>query len=316
MKPGFSFNDAVGAPFALLRRRPLSLFVWGLIMAALVAAFYGLMIPALGSMIGAPDRDAAFDTYLTESIRLQATVNGMNIVMYLVMLLTWTAAARATLSPDRGDPFLFLRLGMDEVRVAVTLIAVFFIWYIVLIVMVLIGVGIGLALWSQGHATDIGVLIAYGLLVFALSVWGWLRVSLIAPASLILKRFAFTEGWMIARGQMRKLLGLNLVIWIIYMISTILIYAAVGAILAAGFFGQGLVWPHDIDSVADLEPLLRPMLLPALGTVIPMSLGFGWVMALYAAPGVVAARQLLDGIPAPAPIVEDAPPVDTLQPSQ
>lgn len=316
MKPGFSFNDAVGAPFVLLRRRPLSLFVWGLIMTALVAALYSLMIPALGPMIGAPDREAAFDTYLTESIRLQATVNGMNIVMYLVMLLTWTAAARATLSPGRGDPFLFLRLGMDEVRVAVTLIAIFFIWYIVLIVMVLIGVGIGLALWSQGHATAIGVLIAYGLLVFALSVWGWLRVSLIAPASLILKRFAFTEGWAIARGQMWKLLGLNLVIWIIYMISAILMYAAVGAILAAGFFGQGLVWPHDIDSVADLEPLLRPMLLPALGAVIPMSLGFGWMMALYAAPGVVAARQLLDGVPAPAPIVEDAPPADTLQPSQ
>jgi len=316
MKPDFSFNDAVGAPFVLLRRRPLSLFVWGLIMTALVAVLYSLMIPALGSMIGAPDREAAFDTYLTESIRLQATVNGMNIVMYLVMLLTWTAAARATLSPGRGDPFLFLRLGMDEVRVAVTLIAVFFIWYIVLIVMVLIGVGIGLALWSQGHATAIGVLIAYGLLVFALSVWGWLRVSLIAPASLILKRFAFTEGWAIARGQMWKLLGLNLVIWIIYMISAILMYAAVGAILAAGFFGQGLVWPHDIDSVADLEPLLRPMLLPALGAVIPMSLGFGWVMALYAAPGVMAARQLLDGVPAPAAIVEDAPPVDTLQPSQ
>lgn len=315
MKPRFSFNDAVGAPFAVLKRRPLYLFVWGLMMTALVVAMYSLLIPAMGSMIGAPDREAAFNTYLTESIRLQAAINGMNVVMYLIMLLTWTAAARATLSPGRGDPFLFLRLGMDEVRVAVTLIAVFFIWYLALLVMILIGVGIGMALWGQGQATAIGVLIGYGILVFALSVWGWLRVSLIAPASLILKRFAFTEGWTIARGQMWKLLGLNLVIWVIYMVSGILMYAAVGGILAAGFFGQGLVWPSHIESIAELQPLFRPMLLPALATAIPFSLGFGWVMTLYAAPSIIAARQLLDGVPAPTPIVEDGPPVDTLQPS-
>ena len=274
------------------------------------------MFPAIAAMAAAPDRSGAFDAYLAELLRLQAAVNGMNVVMYLVMLVTWTAAARATLSPGRGDAFLFLRLGMDEVRVAVTLIAVFFVWYIVLLVLILIGVGIGMALWDQGqdHATAICALVAYGVLVFALSVWGWLRVSLIAPASLILKRFAFTEGWTIARGQVWKLLGLNLVIWVIYMVSALLMYAAVGGILAAGFFGQGLTWPRDIESIADLQPLFRPMLWPALATVIPFSLGFGWIMTLYAAPSIVAARQLLDGIPATHPIVEDAPPVDTLQP--
>ncbi len=315
MTPGFSFNDAVGAPFLLLRRRPLYLFVWGLMMMALVAAMYSLLIPLMASMVGSASGEEAFDTYLMESIRLQAAINGMNIVMYLVMLLTWTAAARATLSPGRGDRFLFLRLGMDEVRVAVTVVAVFIGWYIALLVLILLGVGIGAALWSSSRATAVGVLIVYGLLVFALSIWGWLRVSLIAPASLILKRFAFAEGWALARGQMWKLLGLNLVVWLIYMVSLILMYALAGAILVGSFFGQGLQWPAQVESYADVQPLIQAMIVPALVTLIPFSIVFGWVMALYAAPGVVAARQLLDGVPtAPVgPILEDAAPVDTLQ---
>ena len=321
MKPGFSFNDAVGAPFALLKRRPLTLFVWGLMWAAMTVAIYSVMLPLLASIPFGDAHDAeAVNAYMQETSRFSASINGMNLIMYLIMLLTWTAAGRATLSPGRGDRFLFLRLGMDEVRVAVTVVGVFIAWYIALIVMVLIGAGIGMALWSQGQATAIAVLIVYGLLVFALSIWGWLRVSLMAPASLILKRFAFAEGWAIARGQMWKLLGMNLVIWVIYIISAILMYAVAIAILAGGFFGQGLAWPQDIESITDLEPVLKPMLLPLALTVIPFSLGFGWIMSLYAAPSVIAARQLLDGVPAapaPAPTsanTEDAPPVDTLQP--
>lgn len=317
MKPGFSFNDAVGAPFVLLRRRPLYLFVWGLMMMALVAAIYSLLIPAMGSMIGAADRQEAFDIYMLEAVRLQAALNGMNLLMYFIMLLTWTAAARATLSPGRGDRFLFLRVGMDEVRVAVTVVAVFVAWYIALLVLILLGVGIGAALWSSGRSIAVGVLIVYGLLVLALSVWGWLRVSLIAPASLILKRFAFVEGWALARGQMWKLLGMNLVVWLIYMVSLILMYAVAGAILVGSFFGQGLQWPAQVEGYADLQPLVEAMVAPALATLIPFSIVFGWVMALYAAPGVVAARQLLDGVPTVpvGPIGEDAPAADTLQSS-
>ncbi|WGM31600.1 hypothetical protein [Brevundimonas sp. NIBR11] len=116
--------------------------------------------------------------------------------------------------------------------------------------------------------------------------------------------------------------GLNVLIylvmvWVIYMISAILMNAAVGGILAGGFFGQGVVWPSDVDTVADLQPMLIPLVL----TAVPFSIGFGWVMALYAAPSVVAARQLLDGVaahqavPAAPAIVQDAPRVDALQPS-
>jgi hypothetical protein len=172
-----------------------------------------------------------------------------------------------------------------------------------------------MALWGSGReAVAIG-LIVYGLVVFVASIWILVRTSLMAPASLILKRFAFAEGWAIARGQVWKLVGLNLVVWVIYMLSFILMYAVVGGLLFAAFVGQGLTWPDSIDTLADLEPMIRPMIIPALLALIPLSLGYGWAMALYAAPGVRAARQLLDGVPAaPAPaMAQDEPPADTLQ---
>ncbi|WP_428152299.1 hypothetical protein [Brevundimonas sp.] len=315
MKPGFSFNDAVGAPFLLLRRTPLSLFVWGLLMVAIMAASYSLMIPIFAAIpFGAVDDQAAMETYLQETTRFSASLNGMNALMYLVMLVTWTAAGRAILSPGRRDRFLFLRLGMDEVRVAVAIVAVFAGWYIALLLLVLLGVGLGLAFWHANEMATAVALIGYGVVVFVGSIWALVRVSLIAPATLILKRFAFAEGWAIARGQVWKLIGLNLIVWIIYTVSLILMYAAVGGILAAGFFGQGLEWP-TVHSLADLEPVFRPMIAPLALTTFPLAFGIGWMMALYAAPGVTAARQLLDGAPAPTPIVEDAPPVDTLQSS-
>ena len=315
MKPRFSFNDAICAPFVLLRRRPLSLFVWGLLMVAIVAATYSLMIPIFAAIpIGAADDEAAREQYMRELMRFSASINGMTALTYLIMLMMWTAAGRAVLSPGR-DRFLFLRLGMDEVRVAVAIVGVFAGWYIVLLLLVLLGAGLGLAFWNVNEAATAVMLIVYGVVVLVATIWALARVSLIAPASLILKRFAFAEGWAIARGQVWKLVGLNLLVWVLYPLSMILMYAVVAGILWAGFVAQGLEWPTTVQSLADLEPVFRPMIAPLALTAIPLAIGFGWVMALYATPGVVAARQLLDGVPATTPIVQDAPPVDTLQPS-
>lgn len=309
MKPRFAFEDAFTAPFVLLRRRPLELFVWGLMMTALAAAMYALFIPLLATTLGTDSSEQAVDAYLLESVRLQLAVNGLNLLLYGVMLLTWTAAGRAVLAPGTRDRFLFLRIGMDEVRIAVVMIAIFAGWYIGFFVLCLLGFAIGLSLWFASQPLAIGVGVAYGIGLVALSVWALVRVSLIAPASLILKRFAFVEGWRIAGGQVWKLVGLHLLIWLTYMIGLIVIYAVVGGILAAGFFSQGLTWPSQVERVADVMPMLRAMIAPALLAVVPLALGFGWMMAMYVAPGVTAARQLLDG----APMAGDAASADELQ---
>lgn len=110
-----------------------------------------------------------------------------------------------------------------------------------------------------------------------------------------------------------KLIGMQIVVWVIQMLVYLAVFLAVGAILAAGFFGQGLSWPEVVESPRDLLPLVRPMIAPALLALLPLSFAYGVLIALMAAPAIRAARQLLDGTPStPRPIVQDGLLADTL----
>jgi hypothetical protein len=294
VKPGFSLSDAIAAPFVLIRQRPFSLFAWGLTMAALAIAYYSQLLPIFLNLPLQDGAETAMETFQAESMRLQAASNGFMALMYLVLLVIFNAAGRATLSPGVRDRFLFMRLGMDEVRVAVVLVGAFIGWYIAILVLTLIGVAIGFAAWSFGEAAAVGAVIVYALLVLIVSIAGWARISLMGPATLILRRFAFAEGWTIGRGQVLKLIGMHLIIWVIYVLAYLVLFAVVGAILVGSFLALGLTLPEVIEGPRDLAPLVEPMTGPLLALI---SLAYGGFIALMAAPAIRAARQLLDGLP-------------------
>lgn len=297
MKLGFSLSDAIAAPFVLIRQRPFSLFAWGLTMAALAIAYYSQLLPIFLNLPLQDGAETAMETFQAESMRLQAASNGFMALMYLVLLVIFNAAGRATLSPGVRDRFLFMRLGMDEVRVAVVLVGAFIGWYIAILVLTLIGVAIGFAAWSFGEAAAVGAVIVYALLVLIVSIAGWARVSLMGPATLILRRFAFAEGWTIGRGQVLKLIGMHLIIWVIYVLAYLVLFAVVGAILVGSFLALGLTLPEVVEGPRDLAPLVEPMTGPLLALIPVISLAYGGFIALMAAPAIRAARQLLDGLP-------------------
>ena len=312
MKPRFSFGEAIGAPFILIRQRPFSVFVWGLLMIAMIVAIYSVVLPAFLSLPLSAGGEAAWNAYSVEMLQLQAVSNGLSVLMYLVLLVVFNAAGRATLAPGVRDRFLFMRLGMDEVRVAVVVVATFLGWYVAVLVLVLLGVAIGFATWPLGEATVIAVLIGYGVLVLVATIVGWTRISLMGPATLILHRFALTEGWAIGRGQVLKLVGMHLVVWVLYVLTYLVVGVAIGAILIGGFVGQGLVWPEAVETPQDLLPIARAMAVPLVATVPVLAFAYGAFIALMAAPSVRAARQLLDGGPSePRPTAASSP--DTLQ---
>lgn len=315
MKPTFSIADALDAPFRLARHRPLTIFLWGAIFVAVMIGVYAAILPIFAEIpVGEGKGQEAFVEYTQQTQNSAMWINALTPLTWLVMLLAWTAAGRATLSPGKGDPFAFLRIGMDELRVVVVYIAWFMAWYIGLIVAALLAFAVGMAIWFVDHTAAIVVGILLGPDLAIAATWLWLRLSLIAPASLILKTFAFSEGWALTKGQAWKLLGLNLLKWLISIPMTLLLYAIVAAILAGGYFGQGLNWPQNVETLADLEPVFRAMLVPGAFALIPIAGFYGFYIALNAAPSIVAARQLLDGgsVP-PAPVVADAGPGDALE---
>ncbi len=297
MKPSFSLSDALGAPFRLTANRPLTVFVWGMLMLAMMVATYALLIPLFANL-PLDDADAAMEGYMAEAMAVSAFSNLMTVVMYGVMLMIFTGSIRAALNPQARSRFFFLKLGMDEVRAAVAIVALFIGWYVALVILAMIGFALGAAFWGAGKAVAIPVVVIYGLAVLVLSIWAWCRVSLIAPAGVILGRFAFEEGWRIARGQVWKLVGMNILLWLIYMVAYVATLALAAAILAGGFMIQGLQWPSDVRTLADLAPVVQPMILPAVVAALPMAFLFGWLTTLWSVPSAVAARQLLDGTPA------------------
>lgn len=201
MKPRFSLRDAIAAPFILIRQRPFSVLIWGLLMIGVGAAIYSLFVPILFALPFDQDPEALQAAYLTEMIQIQAASNGLSVLMYVIMLVVFNAAGRAVLAPGSADRFLFMRLGMDEVRVAVVVVACFLGWYVGVLVLVLLGVALGFGLWAVSETAGIVGLIVYGVLVIFVVVAAWVRLSLMGPATLILGRFAFEEGWVLSRGQ-------------------------------------------------------------------------------------------------------------------
>ena len=120
-------------------------------------------------------------------------------------------------------------------------------------------------------------------------------VSLIAPATIILERFAFVEGWNLGRGRMWRLLGLLICTWLIYMV----IYALVVAVVVVVAFTTG-VFAHwqalgEAATLADVLPSPSVLAFLVFLALVPGAFAYGAVMTLLCAPFAAACRELIDG---------------------
>lgn len=302
----FSIGTAIGDAFGLIRRRPLSVWVWGLLLVAPSAATFGLMLPMMGEMIANMPEAAAdggmSDPAFAEMMRFQAVSWLLNLIQLALTVLVYTAIMRAVLRP-RESAFFSLRLGMDELRVAVVGVAVIVGLYVAMIVMALIGVGIGFGVWGLGAPLSWTIII--GMVVVAiLAIWlGMARISLIAPASVLYRSFAFPEGWRLARKQAGPLFGMMmLLVLIIFAIEAIVIAIGVAIAATAGASG-GQFWSR-LHSDMDANPFEHlsaafaanwPWV--AFGAVV-VAMIYGALLTLGVAPFASACRQLA-GDPTP-----------------
>jgi hypothetical protein len=298
----FSIGTAIGEGFGLVRRRPISVFVWGLLMAVPMFAAFGLMIPAMAEMFAnMPDPDMAdavnpafSEGMVGHMMQFQMASLLANLMQYVGMALVYTAIFRAILRPSERS-FFSIRLGMDELRVAVAGLAIGIGIYVVMIVGILLCVALGFALWTQGAAVALWTCGILGLAMLLAMLWGLARLSLIAPASVLYRDFAFAQGWKLAAGKGWPLLGmlvlLYLMIMVIYVAFILIVVVAAGGLIAAtgsAFEGAGPD-ANPFEGVSAWMAVNWPLLV--VGGLV-LSWACGALMTLMVAPFASACRQL------------------------
>lgn len=299
----FSIGTSLGDAFALIVRRPLAVFVWGLLMVAPVIGMFAVMLPAMASMAElTPETGEAADImppeFFAHMMQFQLASMLANVVQLLLMAVVYTAVMRAVLRPAEKSWFS-LRVGMDELRVAVVGLAIGVGLYAILMVIVMLGVGVGFAFWGAGIEPGLGVALAiFAALALALALcWGLARVSLIAPATVLYRDFGFVQGWRLAAGKGWPLLGLMIVIiLIVILIEVVLLFGGL-AIASVVVANSGVDWAA---SAADDNPF--PALQAwfaanwhwtALAAAVASAF-YGVFVALSVAPFASACRQLAD----------------------
>lgn len=316
----FSIGTSIGAGFGLIGRRPFAVFVWGLLMVAPMFGALGLMLPAMGEMFAnMPDAEAgaaadtAFpDGMVAQMMQFQMASLLANLGQYVGMAIVYTAIFRAVLRPAERS-FFSVRVGMDELRVAVAGLAIGIGIYIVMIFAVLLCVALGFGLWAQGEAVALWTCGIVGLAMVIALLWGLARVSLIAPASVLYRDFAFAQGWKLAAGKGWPLLGMQLLIGLmifaIYIVAIIIVALAAGGLIAATGSALEGAGPdaNPFEGMSAWMAVNWPWLV--VGGLV-LSWVYGAFMTLMIAPFASACRQLAEtSQPAVAPETVSPEPV-------
>ena len=295
----FSIGTAIGEAFGLIRRRPLAVFVWGLLMVVPMLASFGLILPMMGGALSSMAADAAnpdqiHEAMMGEMMQVQGVSSLLNLVQMLVSVVVYTAVMRAVVRP-RETSFFSLRLGMDELRVAVVGLAIIVGLYFAALILVLLGVGIGFATWGLGEPFN--WLIIVGMCIgLMLAIWlGAARLSLIAPASVLHQSFAFPEGWKLGRGRAGALFGMMLLIVLIVLVIEILVFGIGAAVIAISAGGMDWARIHTDIGNNPIEGLKALFManwpwISVAGLII--SAFYGVLLTLGIAPFASACRQL------------------------
>ncbi|MGZ9115228.1 MAG: hypothetical protein ACXW3K_11460, partial [Brevundimonas sp.] len=298
----FSIGEAVGDAFDLIRRRPLAVFIWGLLLLAPVVLSFALMIPAMGEMFAnmpesgeAAGREAMADRMFAGMMQLQLVSMLLNIGQMLVMVVVYTAVFRAVLRPQETSAFS-LRVSMDELRVAVVGLAIGVGLYAAMLVFILLGAAVGFAVWNAaGKAVTVGVICFMVLVMVVAILVAMARVSMMAPASVLYRDFAFVQGWRLAAGKTLPLFGLMLLVFLMILLVEIVVVVATLAVVTGAASVTDFDWTRmhgDFNPFAGVDAWVAANWYWVLIGGIVGAFLYGLLVTLSIAPFASACRQL------------------------
>ena len=215
--------------FSVIRREPRAAFVWMLLWLA--AFMFAAVVVASGDPVGLSGHKGAQG--LREFSRRFGAFAVLSTAMFLLVWVTTTVAAyRAVLRPD-DRRYFFLRLGGDELRLAIMTIISFVLFLVfggvpAYLLLVVIGPVIRAVPNSTQELEFVGALATV-----CVDIWLGVRLSLIAVETVAERRFHLTAYWPLVRGRFWYLLAAYFVCFVIVFVLSLLFFLLGGLLTSA-----------------------------------------------------------------------------------
>jgi len=289
----FSPTDAALEGFRLTREKPRVLLAWSVanlvisvIMALALIAMFGPMLAELEAVNASSDDPSQALAMFEKLAPLYALV----LPAGLIVTSVWIGAVyRAVLRPS-DNRFWYLRLGGDELRLAVLMLI-----YVVLAIGFTFVLTLVAGLLSAGAFAiggPVGTLLSVIIWLASVCVFVWVivRLSLSGPATFAERHIRVFESWLLTKDVFWPLLGaylLMLVLVIVVMALALVIYVTIAALTMGGDLSQiGKVFQPDTTS-------LTTYFTPAMLIYLVFGAFLGALQnALVFAPAAVAYREL------------------------
>lgn len=303
----FSASDAAMEGFRIARRKPMAMLAWAgaslvisLVSAALMVTLFGESLNQMMQM------DQASESSPDEAIALMGQMGLFYLVLFPIVILIFaifTAAVyRAVLKPQ-DDKFAYLRLGADELRLAVVQVVLFLLMilatFALAMVIGLVAAAIGIAAGGGdagvGAAVAIGFAVAVlyiGMLVAMLAIWT--KFSFAGPMTFVDRKIRIFESWRATKGFFWPLLGSYLLAVVLGIVVSMLGGVIGLAFVAAlGGLDANAGWMAMIEGGQMDFTSLGAFFTPAnIANMVVSSLFSALTYAIFLAPPAVAYRDI------------------------
>lgn len=292
----FSATDAAFEGFRLVRRNPLALVAWTLLYAVLTLTALFSLSSIVGPLEAFTVQAEAMESVAEPSVEqmmglmsqfgvIMAQVAWLLPVSLVVGAMLAAAVSRGVLKPS-NDPFGYLRLGMDEVRVlVVTFVLSLVMGFAAVVAFVALGVLIAVAKAAGGPGAAGITGVVGGLALICGFVWLAVRLSLAVPITVAEKRFAFFDSFGVTKGRFWPLLGMAvLAIVMVMLIELLSSIVSLPLGIASGLQDWSFQSDQDPEAVRAALDVANPWVIGhALIEAVVAALTVGVIYAPFAA---------------------------------
>ena len=297
--------EAAPEGFRLIRREPLAVLVWSVVLMVIVALPTLLIMRGLAPMYGSLADQALGATPNPEEIlALQGRMFAIMPITWICSLVGYTlavgAALRAVLTPEDRKWF-YLRFSAAEFWLALSALVLIVLSYIAMVVVMIVSLlilfvplviaGMASGGGEPGPAFVLLPLVGFVAVMLAMT-WFGVRMSMGPLMSFDRRQFRLFESWSLTRGEGWRLFGLALLAWLLVIVVDVVIFAVI-------FSLGGIHLPNFTDQ-ADVAAFSAEMMGLYAGPAmyVMMAIGFvtsGVFTALLVAPFARAYIMLRDG---------------------